>query len=77
MEREHKTDRKVMKRGVTFMMAALPLLFLGPIILHSSFKNQSHPLFFPVLGLGLLVCFTGMFFIFKGLKNIMNALFSY
>lgn len=77
MEQEHKTDRVLVKRGVTYMMIALPLLFLGPIVLHSSFKNQAHPLFIAVCGFGVLLCFTAMFFVYKGLKNIMNALFSH
>lgn len=76
METEHKTDRKLLQKGVVNLMIALPLLFLGPIVLHSSFKNQGNPLFYVVCAVALILCFTAMFLVFKGIKNIMNALFS-
>ncbi len=73
---EHHTDRKLLSKGVRFLIFALPLFFIGPIVIHSSLKNQNHPLFAIVFGLGCLICLSSMFLLFKGLKTIINSLFS-
>lgn len=73
---EHRTDRKLLTKGVRFLLLALPLFFIGPIIFHSSLKNQNHPLFIPVFGLGCALMLASMFLLFKGLQTIMNSLFS-
>ncbi|UUC45419.1 DUF6095 family protein [Flavobacterium cerinum] len=68
-------NKKVLNRGIRYLAMALPMLFLGPVIIHSSFKNQSNPLFYPVLGFGILVCLTAMWFMFLGLKTVTNSIF--
>jgi len=62
-------------KGIRYMSGALPLFFMGPVVIHSSFKNKSHFMFFPVLGLGIITCGIGMYLMFKGLKTIMKSLF--
>ncbi|MBN9283023.1 MULTISPECIES: DUF6095 family protein [Flavobacterium] len=69
------TNKKVLSRGIRYLAGALPLLFLGPVIINSSFKNQNNPLFYPVLGLGILVCITAMWFMFLGLRTITSSMF--
>lgn len=69
------TNKKVLSRGIRYLAMALPMLFLGPVIIHSSFKNQDNPLFYPVLGFGILVCLTAMWFMFLGLKTVTNSIF--
>lgn len=68
-------NKKVLNRGIRYLAMALPLLFIGPVIIHSSFKNQNNPLFYPVLGFGILVCLTAMWFMFLGLKTVTNSIF--
>ncbi len=76
MEIEHKTDRNLLKKGVKYLGITFPLLFLGPIVLHSSLKNQSHPFFIPVFGIACILCLLSMFLLFKGINTIMKSLFS-
>lgn len=76
MEEEHKTDRKLLAKGVKYLMITLPLMFLGPLVINSSFKNQGHPLYYVILGLGCLICLTSMLLFFKGLQTIIKSLFS-
>lgn len=71
----HKTDRRVLFKGVKYLGFALPLMFAGPIIIYSSFKNQQHPLYYAVLGFGILCCISSMFLFFKGIQTIMKSLF--
>jgi hypothetical protein len=69
------TNKEKLGKGVKFLAIALPLLFLGPSVLFSAFNNQDKPLYIPVLIVGLLVCGAAMFFIFKGIKTLVSALF--
>ena len=68
-------NKKVLNRGIRYLAMALPLLFIGPVIIHSSFKNQNNPLFYPVLGFGIVVCITAMWFMFLGLRTVTNSIF--
>lgn len=69
------TDRTLFFKGIKFLSIALPLLFLGPVIIHSSFKNQNHSFFYVVISLGILICLVGMFMIFRGVSTMVKALF--
>ena len=69
------TDRKILQQGILFMSIAMPLLFLGPVVIHSAFKNQNHPYYYVVLGVGIIVCLSAMLMMFLGLRKIMNSLF--
>ena len=69
------TDKQLLLKGVRFLAFALPLMFLGPSVIHSSFKNQEHPLYIPILGLGIIFCMLSVFMMFKGIQTIMKSLF--
>lgn len=74
MDRKH-TNKALLGKGIKFMAGALPLAFLGPVVLFSTFKNQDHPWFIPILVLGILAMIGAIFLLFKGLNTIMKALF--
>lgn len=69
------TDKKILVKGLTKLGWALPMFFIGPVVIHSSFKNEGHPLFIPVLGIGIIICITAMLLMFLGIKTIMKSLF--
>ncbi len=69
------TNKQLLVRGVRYLAFALPLMFLGPSVIHSSFKNQEHPLYIPILGLGIIFCMLSVFLMFKGIQTIMKSLF--
>ncbi|MEL1244323.1 DUF6095 family protein [Flavobacterium sp. DGU11] len=69
------TDKKVLVKGLKYMGGALPLILMGPVVIHSSFKNQGHPFFIPVLGLGIIFCALAILLMFLGLRTIMKSLF--
>lgn len=62
-------------RGIKFLAGALPLSFAGPAILFSSFKNQEHDWYVPVLIVALLIMAAAIFLMFKGISTLMKALF--
>lgn len=69
------TNKQLLVKGVRYLAFALPLMFLGPSVIHSSFKNQEHPLYIPILGLGIIFCMLSVFLMFKGIQTIMKSLF--
>ncbi len=69
------TDKKILQKGILYLYIAMPLLFLGPVVIHSAFKNQNHPLYVVVLGFGILACLGAMLMLFLGIRKIMNSLF--
>lgn len=70
------TDKKRLFKGIRFLAFSLPLLFIGPAIIHSSFKNKQHDLYYIVLGLGVVFCIIGMYLIFKGVNTMVKGLFN-
>lgn len=69
------TDKKIMSRGILYLTFALPLLFLGPSIIHSSFKNQHHPYYWLVLSIGVMVSLAAMYLTFFGIKTMVKSIF--
>lgn len=74
MDRKH-TNKALLGKGLKFMAGALPLIIIGPVVLFSSFKNQDHPWFLPILIIGLLALAGAIFLLFKGIRIIMRSLF--
>ncbi|WP_264550069.1 DUF6095 family protein [Flavobacterium sp. N2820] len=69
------TNKKILVKGIRYLSGALPMLFIGPIIINSAFKNQDNPLYPYVLGLGIIGCLFAMFLIYKGIQTILKSLF--
>ncbi|WP_297869622.1 DUF6095 family protein [uncultured Flavobacterium sp.] len=69
------TDKNVLVKGIKLLAGALPLLFLGPIIINSAFKNEKHPLYPYVLALGIIVAIAAMYLIYKGINTMVKSMF--
>lgn len=70
------TNKNLISKGVKYLSGALPLLFLGPVLIHNAFMNKHTNWHYLVLGIGIVACLTSMFLVFYGLKTIMKALFN-
>jgi len=69
-------DKAVLQKGLMIWLKALLFMALGPVVLSSAFKNQSHSLFIPVLVVGIVLSFFAIYFGFKAIKKMMEGLFS-
>ncbi len=74
MGKEH-TDLKTLVKGLQFLAASLPLLFLGPYLITLSGLNKDNWTFYLFLGLGLIAGASAIFLIFKGIQTIMRSIF--
>ena len=70
-------DKAILQKGIMIWLRALLFMATGPIVLSSAFKNQTHPLFVPVLVIGVVLSFFAIYFGFKAIKKLMEGLFSY
>ena len=69
------TNRDVLLKGVKYLSAALPLFFLGPIVIYNSQMNLQSAWHYLVLIIGIIMCFGAMFLMFWGIKTIMKSMF--
>ncbi|ESU26611.1 hypothetical protein FLJC2902T_25850 [Flavobacterium limnosediminis JC2902] len=69
------TNKTLLVKGIRYLAFSLPLMFIGPSIIHSSFKNQGHPFYIPILGLGVIFCIGSMFLMFRGIQTMIKGLF--
>ncbi len=69
------TNKSVLAKGVKYLAGSLPLIFLGPVVITSAFKNENHPLYVYVLVLGIIIALAAMFLIFKGITTVLKSLF--
>lgn len=69
------TNKEILSKGIRYLAFAFPMLFIGPSVIFSAFKNQGHPFYIPVLGIGIIICLSSIYLIFKGIQTIMKSLF--
>lgn len=62
-------------RALRALMLALPLLFLGPVLIHNAFQNTHHWLHWIVLAVGIAVCGLGVYKAFQGVKMMADTTF--
>ena len=67
-------NKPILQSGLKKMSLFLICCFIGPIIVHQAFKNQNHPLYFPVLILGFLFLIIALYYGFSGIKSLVNAI---
>jgi preprotein translocase subunit SecG len=67
-------NKPLLQNGLKKMSLFLICCFIGPVIVHQAFKNQNHPLYFPVLILGFLFLIIALYYGFSGIKSLVNAI---
>lgn len=59
-------------RRITFALAGF---FISPLLMHTSFKNQDHPLFMLVLGIGFITGIVALYWGITGIRYLINFIF--
>lgn len=70
------TNKALLAKALKYLSGALPLLFIGPAIIHNAFMNQGNNWHYLVLGIGIALSIYGVYCLYVGLKTIMNSLFN-
>lgn len=70
-----RTDKDVLVKGLKRLAYTVMLMFLAPVVIWQAFKNEEHPLYWPVLVVGIIIAIAAIAMGFKGIATIMEALF--
>lgn len=69
------TNREILSKGIKYLTWALPLMFIGPSVIYNAFCNKENGWHYLVLAIGIAICFTAVFLLFKGVQTIVNSMF--
>ncbi len=70
-----KTDKELLVNGIKKLGYTVVLMFTAPVVIWQAFKNQGHPLYWPVLIIGIIMAIAAIFMGFKGIATIVDSLF--
>jgi uncharacterized membrane protein len=70
-------NKKLLDKGIKYMLWALPLMFLGPSVIYNAFINKQNAWHYLVLGVGIILCLLAVYFMFKGIKTLTDVLFNH
>ncbi|PJE44313.1 MAG: hypothetical protein CUR32_01680 [Flavobacterium sp.] len=68
-------NKTLLDKGIKNLLYALPLMFLGPSVVYNAFINKQNVWHWLVLAVGIVLCVLAVYFMFKGVKAITDALF--
>ena len=71
-----RTNKALLLKGLKFIAYTIALMFTAPLIIYQAFKNEGHPLYWPVLIIGLILAIAAISLGFYSMKLIMDALFN-
>jgi hypothetical protein len=64
-----------LRKGIKHWLIALILMASGPLVLSSAFKNEDHPLYWPVALFGGFLSLLALFYGFKAIRLMVQFLF--
>ena len=67
--------KALLEKGIKYMLYSLPLMFIGPSVIYNAFINKENVWHYLVLAIGITLCLLAVFFMFKGIKALTDALF--
>jgi hypothetical protein len=69
-------NKELIFKGLSRLFIAILFAFTGPVIYTSAVRNEDHPFFIPVLGLGLISCILAILYGFRGIKLLVKGFFN-
>tara|TARA_R110002167_G_scaffold143481_5_gene332798 strand:+ start:536 stop:766 length:231 start_codon:yes stop_codon:yes gene_type:complete len=69
------TDKALFFKGVKYLGYTVALMFTAPFTIYEAFKNEGHPLYWPILILGFVLAIAAIFMGFRSIKTIIDAFF--
>ena len=70
-------NKKLLDKGIKYMLYALPLMFIGPSVMYNALINKHTMWHYLVLGVGIVLSLLAVYFMFKGIKTLTDVLFNH
>ena len=70
-----RTNKALLIKGIKFIAYTILLMFTAPAVIYQAFRNEGHPMYWPVLIIGLILAISAICLGFYSIKTIMDALF--
>lgn len=70
------TQKDKLYRGMKYLSAALPLMFIGPSVVYNAFMNKQNIWHYLVLIVGILICLSAVYIMCKGINIIIKSIFN-
>lgn len=67
-------DKIALQQGLKRIFYGILSAFIGPVVIMQAFQNEGHPLYWPVLIVGLLFFCTAIGMGFWGIRTLVAAL---
>ena len=74
MEDNH-TDKDILSKGLKILGFCLICMFAGPSLFRVAQLNQSHPTYWALIVLSILICVIAVYLLFKGINTILDSIF--
>jgi hypothetical protein len=69
-------NKELLFMGLSRLFIAIIFAFTGPVIYTSALRNEDHPFFIPVLGIGLIACILAILYGFRGIMLLVKGFFN-
>lgn len=69
-------NKTLLSKGIKYLGGAVPLLFIGPSVIYNAFMNKDTNWHYLVLLFGIFICFSAMYFLFSGLRILVQSIFN-
>lgn len=71
------SNKKLLDKGIKYMLWSLPLMFIGPSVIYNAFINKQNVWHYLVLAIGIILCLLAVYYMFKGIKTLTDVLFNH
>lgn len=69
-------NKTLLQKGLKFTLFSLPLMFLGPSVIHNALINRDKGIHYLILIIGIILCMLAVFLMFKGISIMVKSIFN-
>jgi hypothetical protein len=68
-------NKELLFKGIKYAVGAIPIMFIGPSVIHNAFMNKHTNWHYLVLAIGIILCVLAVFLMYKGIQTMVKSLF--
>lgn len=69
-------NKDLLFKGIKYAVGSIPIMFIGPSVVHNAFINKHTHWHYLVLVIGISLCFLAVFLMYKGIQTMLQSLFN-